>query len=159
DVRRFMDEPGATLAGLKLAFTFLLTARGIPLVYYGDEIAMPGGNDPDNRRDFPGGWPGDSRNAFEASGRTPDEQAVFERVRTLCRLRADLVPLRRGATLNLVADEQVYAFARATREDAVIVALNNGPEAAKLDVSLGDLGLGEREALEDRLGGLSSLRV
>ena len=51
DVKRFMAEPGADLAGLRLAFTFLLTTRGIPLIYYGDEIAMPGGDDPDNRRD------------------------------------------------------------------------------------------------------------
>jgi glycosidase len=36
DVARFMNEPGATTAGLKLAFTFLMTARGMPLVYYGD---------------------------------------------------------------------------------------------------------------------------
>ena len=77
DVRRFMDEPGATVAGLKLAFTFLLTARGIPLVYYGDEIAMPGGVDPDNRRDFPGGWSVSDRVAWqdkvgpEAQGRGP----------------------------------------------------------------------------------------
>ena len=56
DVSRFMNEPGATPDGLKLAYTLLLTVRGTPLVYYGDEIAMPGGNDPDNRRDFPGGW-------------------------------------------------------------------------------------------------------
>src|SRR6185295_13460437 len=70
DVPRFMNEPGATLDGLKLAFTFLLTARGTPLVYYGDEIALPGGGDPDNRRDFPGGFPGDARSAFESGSRS-----------------------------------------------------------------------------------------
>ena len=39
-----------------------------PLLYYGDEIAMPGGRDPDNRRDFPGGWRGDARDAFTPGG-------------------------------------------------------------------------------------------
>jgi glycosidase len=159
DVRRFMDEPGATVAGLKLAFTFLLTARGIPLVYYGDEIAMPGGVDPDNRRDFPGGFSGDARNAFEAGGRTADEQSVFERVRTLDRLRAELVPLRQGATVDLLVEEQVYAFARATREDAAIVAFNNGAEPAPLDVPVSGLGLGEGETLDDRLGGVAAIPV
>jgi len=76
DVSRFMGEPGATIDGLKLAFTTVLTMRGIPLVYYGDEIAMTGGADPDNRRDFPGGWTTDASNAFSASGRTPEQQAV-----------------------------------------------------------------------------------
>jgi glycosidase len=159
DVRRFMDEPGATLAGLKLAFTFLLTARGIPLLYYGDEIAMPGGVDPDNRRDFPGGFSGDARNAFEAGGRTADEQSVFERVRTLNRLRAELVCLRQGATVDLLVEEQLYAFARTTREDSAIVAFNNGGETAKLDFSVFGLGLGDGEMLEDRLGGVSAIPV
>ena len=82
DVPRFMNEPGATpRRRCAAAFTFLLTARGTPLVYYGDEIAMPGGGDPDNRRDFPGGFPGDARSAFEAAGRTPDEEAVHAHVR------------------------------------------------------------------------------
>src|SRR5258708_9728735 len=75
DVNRFMSEGGADAAGLNLAFTFLLTTRGIPMIYYGDEIGMRGGDDPDNRRDFPGGFPADAHNAFEAAGRTPEEEA------------------------------------------------------------------------------------
>src|SRR5205809_3072956 len=50
DMGRFMNEPGASTAGLKLAQTFILTTRGIPQLFYGDEIAMHGGGDPDNRR-------------------------------------------------------------------------------------------------------------
>jgi neopullulanase len=154
-----MDEPRATVAGLKLAFTFLLTARGIPLVYYGDEIAMPGGVAPDNRHDFPGGWPGDARSAFEPGGRTADEQTVLERVRTLNRLRAELVCLRRGATVDLLVEEQLYAFARTTREDRAIVAFNNGSEAATMEFSASGLGFGEGETLEDRLGGVPAIQV
>ena len=76
DVPRFMNEPGATTDGLRLAFTFLMTARGTPLVYYGDEIAMPGGGDPDNRRDFPGGWAGRRAECLRsAQGRTPARSA------------------------------------------------------------------------------------
>ena len=70
DLQRFMNEPGATIAGLNLAHTLIMTTRGTPQIYYGDEIAMAGGGDPDNRRDFPGGFPGDARNAFTAHGRT-----------------------------------------------------------------------------------------
>jgi len=71
DLQRFMNDSGATIAGLKLADTLLMTTRGIPTIYYGDEIAMPGGADPDNRHDFPGAWPKDPHNGFHASGRTP----------------------------------------------------------------------------------------
>jgi glycosidase len=121
DVSRFMSEPNATVAGLKLAYTFLLTARGTPLVYYGDEIALPGGGDPDNRRDFPGGWPDDPRNAFDASGRTPEQQAVFAHVQNLLQLRAATPDLRHGATEHIAVTEQQYVY----RRGAVVVALNN----------------------------------
>ena len=128
DVARFMHEPGATVAGLKLAFTFLFTARGTPLVYYGDEIALPGGNDPDNRRDFPGGWPGDARDAFAAAGRTAEEQDVWQHVQRLGQLRAARQELRGGETRHLLVTDQVYAYARGQ----TVVVLNNGREPAEV---------------------------
>lgn len=155
DVIRFMTEPGATIEGLKLAYTFLLTARGIPHIYYGDEIAMQGAKDPDNRREFPGGWPGHPRNAFEKSGRTPEEQSVFEHVRRLTHLRAQLEPLRRGAMVNLAVTGQTYAYARVTDHDSVIVVLNNGKEPATVAFKA----LPDRAILEDRLGVAHDVRV
>lgn len=153
DVDRFMNQPGATPAGLKLAFTALFTLRGIPLVYYGDEIALPGAGDPDNRRDFPGGWKGDPRDAFEAAGRSPDEQAVFEHVRALARLRAELPALRRGVTLQLSATEQTWCFARVHEGQAAVVAFNNGAATAAVECpGLGQAGLADGTALRDRLG-------
>lgn len=130
DVSRFMGERGATIEGLKLAFTTVLTTRGTPLVYYGDEIAMAGGPDPDNRRDFPGGWTGDARNAFEASGRMPDQQAVWQHVNTLLRTRAAQPDLRRARTEHLAVTEQQFVF----RRGAVVVAMNNDSAAATITV-------------------------
>jgi glycosidase len=128
DVARFMGEAGATTAGLKLAYTFLLTARGTPLIYYGDEIALPGSGDPDNRRDFPGGWPGDERNAFDGAGRTAAEQEVFAHVRTLLQLRARREELRRGRMEHLYVTDHVYVY----RRGGSLVALNNGAEPAEV---------------------------
>jgi len=136
DVHRFMHEPGATTAGLKLAYTFLMTARGTPLVYYGDEIAMPGGTDPDNRRDFPGGWAEDGRNAFEASGRTDVEQAVWSHLQTLLTLRAQRPDLRRGTTVNLHVGDQTYVY----RRGGTVVALNNGTSPATVTLPAMTLG-------------------
>ncbi len=159
DMTRFISEPGATPLGLRLADTFLLTARGIPLIYYGDEIGMPGGSDPDNRRDFPGGWPADQRNAFAASGRTPEEQAIFEHVRRLAHLRAELAPLRRGKLMSLAASEQMYAYGRVTEAESVLVIFNNGTQGAKLDVPVGQLGIPQGTTLRDRLDSASGLTV
>ena len=141
DVQRFMNEPGATADGLKLAYTFLLTVRGTPLLYYGDEIALPGAGDPDNRRDFPGGWPGDARTAFEADGRTPAEESVFSHVQRLLTLRAERRDLRRAPMQHLYASEQAFVY----RRGRSVVALNNDTAAATIrlpGVTLGEDALG-----------------
>ena len=78
DTARFMSLDGATLEGAMLHMAFTLSVRGIPQLYYGEEIAMEGKDDPDNRRDFPGGFPGDARNAFAVAGRKPKEQEMYE---------------------------------------------------------------------------------
>jgi neopullulanase len=156
DVARFMSEPGATVEGRKLADTFLLTARGTPLLYYGDEIGLPGGGDPDNRRDFPGGFPGDARDAFQTSGRLPPEAAIFDNVRRLAALRAELAPLRRGHLVTLEVSEQTWAYARVLGDQAVVVAFNNGTTAVDLEVAAAEAGWKDGIAVEDRLGGGSA---
>jgi glycosidase len=153
DVERFMNEKAASPAALKLAFTTLFGVRGIPLVYYGDEIGMPGKGDPDNRRDFPGGFPGDVRNAFEA--RTPEEQDVFQHVRRLAALRRELATLRRGSTVTLAESPQTWAFARVKDADAAIVLLNNAREPLEIMAPVAGLGAPDG-SLEDRLGGPSA---
>jgi len=128
DVARFMNEPGATVEGLKLAFTYLMTSRGIPMIYYGDEIGMPGGNDPDNRRDFLGGWSEDARNAFTASGRTAEERGVFEHVRRLAQLRREYPALRHGEMKQLGVSDEIYVYMRGE----LIVLLNNGNKPIRI---------------------------
>ena len=160
DESRFMGLPGAGTDGLKLAYTFLLTTRGIPLIYSGDEIAMRGGNEPDNRRDFPGGWRGDAHNAFAREQRTSEEADVFDYVRRLARLRAELEPLRAGKLVNLSAGEQAYAYGRYTASAGVVVVLNAGSKEAALDFDLGPLRPAPgTAALKDRLGSAPDARI
>ncbi|MFA6091624.1 MAG: alpha-amylase family glycosyl hydrolase [Elusimicrobiota bacterium] len=154
DDSRFMGHPAATEEALKLAFTFVLTTRGIPLIYYGDEIALRGGEDPDNRRDFPGGWPEDPRNAFTEKGRTPQEAGVFEHVRRLAGLRAVCEPLRRGRLVNLAVDERTYVYARRTDNAWALAAFNTGDKPAKVEFSAAALHPElKAESFKDRLGG------
>lgn len=152
DDGRFMSEPGATIAGSKLAHTFILTTRGVPQLYYGDEIGMTGGDEPTTRNDFPGGFPGDQRNAFTKARRTPDEQDLFDHVRKVARLRGELEPLRRGTLLNLYVAEQQYAYARVTERAAAIVVINNGSQEAAVEVKVAHLSLPDGSVLTDRLG-------
>ena len=112
DTQRFLGRKGATLAGLKLGATFLFTSRGIPLWYYGDEVALSGGDDPDNRRHFPGGFPGDKANKFTPEGRIQAEEDLFQHIRKLIHLRATHPALRHGTTQVLHAQGQHYVYAR-----------------------------------------------
>ncbi|MGA9039779.1 MAG: alpha-amylase family glycosyl hydrolase [Terriglobales bacterium] len=148
DIKRFMGEPGATVQKLKLAFSLLLTMRGIPQIYYGDEIGMPGGDDPDNRRDFPGGFPGDSRAAFTAKGRTSAEQDVFAHVHTLLQMRQTHAALRSGKMSYLYGDDQTYAFLRESAgnlspaknesREQLLVVMNNAAQPRTIELKLKD---------------------
>ena len=151
DMPRVMNEPGATTAGLELAQTFILTTRGIPQLYYGDEIAMRGGSDPDNRRSMPGAFPGDPRDAFTEAGRTPEEQHVWAHLQKVLQVRRDLAPLRRGTLRQLLVTEQQYAYARTLGTDHAVVVINNATSAATVPVPLGALEIANGTHLVDRL--------
>ena len=134
DDRRFLSEEGSDPAKLKAAFSLLLTLRGIPQIYSGDEIAMPGDNDPDNRRDFPGGFPGDPHNAFTASGRTAEQQDVFAYVQSLLALRKSHAALRTGKQWHIGWDDAYYAFLRELPEERLLVVYNNAPKTRELSI-------------------------
>ncbi len=153
DDGRFMSEKGATIAGLKLANAFVLTTRGVPQLYYGDEIAMTGADEPTTREDFPGGFPGDKRNAFSRAGRTKEEQEVFEHIQKLTSLRAELEPLRAGRLVNLYVSEQQYAYARVSRRGTVVIVINNLNKPAQIGINTMPVGLADGEMMIDRLTG------
>ena len=134
DVPRFASAAGSSPAKLKLAFGLTLTLRGIPELYYGDEIGMPGGGDPDNRRGFPGGWPGDPKNAFTVEGRTAEQQELFAYVQTLLRLRREHPALENGKLWHLFSDDTAYVFLRETGDERVVVAFNNSAEPRELKI-------------------------
>ena len=159
DVARFMGEQGATREGLMLAATYLLTTRGIPLIYYGDEVALAGGNDPDNRRDFPGGWSGDKHNAFTNEGRSKDEREVFDHLRRLIELRRRLAPLSRGKLLTLAVNDTSYVFARQTATDTAIVVFNNAKQERTIEFDAAPLKITSRAALIDQLRAAREIRL
>jgi glycosidase len=159
DMLRFMSEPGATAQGLMLAQTFLMTTRGIPLIYYGDEIAMPGANDPDNRRDFPGGFVGDAKNAFTEQGRSREENEVFNHLRKVTKLRHELEPLRQGRLVTLGFTDDYYVFARANEKGNVVVAINNANRSSEIEVEVAALKIANGVTFTDRLGVVTDVRV
>lgn len=145
DTPRFLTEPGASDARLKLAFGLLTTLRGMPQIYYGDEVAMSGGAGEGNRGDFPGGFRHDPNNAFTANGRTPQQDAMYTWVHGLLALRAHHAALQTGAQQNLLADDTGFVFARIEQEgkgkkqtgERLLILMNKGaaPRTFHLDFS------------------------
>jgi glycosidase len=150
DTERFMGEPGATMAKLKLAFTVLLTMRGMPQIYSGDELAMAGGNDPDNRRDFPGGFPNsiatDVSSAFNADTRPPNQEEMHLWVTDLLALRKLHPSLLSGEEQVLYADDTVLVYARGQalqsgcmndgKRERTLVVVNNSAHAQPIKLAV-----------------------
>jgi neopullulanase len=153
DTQRFASAPGASLAKQELAFGLTLTLRGIPEIYYGDEIGMTGGEDPDNRHDFPGGWTEDQHNAFQREGRTPEQQQIFEYVQSLLRRRREHESLRQGKLWHLAADDWSYVFLRQSEEERLVIAFHNGNSARTMTVPLEDTPLKSVSGIVSLFGG------
>ncbi len=152
DTVRFMSLDGATLEGAMMHIAFTLSVRGIPQLYYGEEIAMEGKEDPDNRRDFPGGFPGDSRSAFNAEGRTPAEQRMYDWTRSWIKLRAEHPALRRGRLIDLFYNDDCYIFARQDPSETVVIAINRAAREKKVEVPATSIGLRDGVELASLIG-------
>lgn len=137
-VTRFAGERGATPTKLRLAFGLALTLRGVPELYYGDEIGLPRGGDSDNSGDFPGGWPEDAQNAFTREGRTREQSGLFGYAQSLLRVRHEHAALRGGKLWHLASDDSSYVFMRETEEDKLVVAFHNGSTNREVKISLRD---------------------
>jgi neopullulanase len=129
--------------------------RGIPQIYYGDEVGMAGGADPDNRRDFPGGFPNDSRNAFTESGSSADEPQLFTYVRQWLHLRERHPALRTGKRWYLGSGTDYLAYSRIKGDDRLIMIFNNAdqPTRIRLDLSKTPLADAARAEALVRTGG------
>ncbi len=133
---------------LSLAFAFTLTQPGIPLIYYGDEIGLYGGGDPDNRR------------MMKFGADLSEQQArILSRVQAIGRARADSTALRRGDYRELWVNDSFYAYARdAGGGDVAIVAFNKGAPATISPISVSALGI-EGATFRDALGGSRTATV
>jgi glycosidase len=142
DQPRFLNLAGGDIAKLRMATAFLLTTNRVAHLYYGDEVAMRGGNDPDNRRDFPAA-------AFTAQGRSGDAAAMFDATRALLHFRAEHPALRRGSMTTLLVNPDQYAFLRSSPEEQVLVVLNRAGTPVELEVDDLPLADGARLAAFD----------
>jgi glycosidase len=124
------------LQAYKLAITLVLTTRGIPQLYYGDEIGMQGNRDTsgdgDIRRDFPGGWQGDTVDSF--NNPTSEQKAFQDFTKLLLNYRKNKPVLHTGKLLQYVPENNCYVYFRYTDSSRVMVVINNNTNELTLDL-------------------------
>ncbi len=140
DTDRFLGtaEGSERIGKLKQALALLLTAPRIPQIYYGTEILMDGTKaitDGNVRCDFPGGFPGDARNAFTAEGRTADEQEMFTWLSKLLHWRNGNETIVRGYTTHFCPYHGVYVLARRWHRNTAITVINGTDQPATFEVA------------------------
>lgn len=140
DTSRFAqtDEMAKNLKRYKQAMVFLLTTRGIPQIYYGMEILMTGDKgkgDGDLRKDFPGGWQGDTRNCFVENGRTALENEAFEFTRQLLNWRKGNQVIGKGNLKHYSIQNGVYVYQREFNGKSVVVIMNGTDDSKELDLA------------------------
>ena len=147
DEPRFLTMVGGDGSAMRLATLFQMTFPGAPCVYYGDEIGMEGGPDPDCRRAFP--WEEDRW-----------DQRLLGWFRNAIHLRHEHPALRHGAFERLHVDDRhsLYAFARRGERETLVVVLNCGSTPYDLDVPARGL-IGDGVVLQDLWeGGLARVQ-
>jgi glycosidase len=149
------DEPMmlGTLGGdrerFRVCAALQMTSLGIPVIYYGEEVARGGHDWPLNRNDMPWG----ARDVLPGKGVARDE-GMREFYKSLIRVRRDHPALTRGAyTLLTGPQDPVLAFLRrdAASNDQVLVLANREDRAVDVDVPAGDAW--SAAGARDRLGG------
>ncbi len=108
----------------KLAYSLLYTLPGAPVLYYGDEIALPGANDPDNRRDM------------RFSNLSPLESDLLTHVKKVAARRAACPVLRRGERATLLVNKTQYVYLRVYKGKFAIIAFNNSDKPAELSFEI-----------------------
>jgi len=118
--------------------SFLMTTRGIPQLYYGTEIGMTGNKDKgdgDIRHDFPGGWSGDSINAFSANGRTAVQNEYHSYLAKLLNWRKNKPVIHTGQLTHYIPENDIYVYFRYNSTENIMVIINNNltDQTLKLD--------------------------
>ena len=134
----------------QMAMTIIATIRGIPQVYYGSEIGMAGNKDKgdaDIRQDFPGGWNGDTNNAFSKAGRTEEQQKYFAFTSKLLNWRKSKEVIHFGKMKHYVPVNNVYVYFRYNQSESVMVIINNSPNSQTFKTNRFS------ESIQNHLGG------
>ncbi|MFO8037708.1 MAG: glycoside hydrolase family 13 protein [Anaerolineales bacterium] len=142
DTRRLATVLEGEQKKVKMALLFQFAFPGAPAVYYGDEIGLEGGKDPDCRRAFP--W---QESEWDIELRQFTKRCID--------LRKRHPVLRRGSYHQLHAhgEEGTFAFGRRLGEESILVLLNASPSRRHFQLDVGELGYRDGQVVKDLIEG------
>lgn len=115
-----------------LALALMLTMDGIPLIYYGDEVGIEGGDDPDNRR------------AFRWDDTSKEE---LKQIQAIGQLRANSCTLKKGSIMPLCIDPQIIAFQRKYKNETLLVIANFSDQVKAINIKINEIVYGQGHIL------------
>ncbi|MBP1839256.1 glycoside hydrolase family 13 protein [Formosa algae] len=140
DMDRVFTQLHENVANTKMAFSYMCLMPRILQMYYGTEILMQNSSKPDNhgliRSDFPGGWKGDSVNAFSGEGLTTSEIEMQDFVRKIINYRKQSQAIHKGKTIHFAPEQGVYVLARLEGEETVVLILNKNENENELNLNV-----------------------
>ena len=138
DLDRIYSVIGEDLDRFKMGMNLLLTLRGIPQLYYGDEVLMKNFKDPSDaevRKDFPGGWPDDKPkdNRFTREGRSDKQNEAFDHVSKLAQFRKTSTAIGSGKLMQYLPKDGLYVYFRYDAKQTVMTISHTGDKKVKPD--------------------------
>lgn len=157
DMDRVFTQLKENVANTKMALAYMFLMPRIPQMYYGTEILMQNTAKLHDhgliRTDFPGGWKGDTVNAFSGEGLTKDQADMQQFVSKVLNYRKESDAIIKGKVLHFAPENGVYVLCRISGDETVVLILNKNEKPVALDLShYSELGL-EGKILKDIVSG------
>jgi glycosidase len=150
DVGRGMFYADKNMAKMKMAYSLLATLRGIPQIFYGSEIGMVENEDHGTlRKSFPGGFPGDERDAFTREGRTGFENEIFSHIKRLLFLRKEYQALASGKLIHFPPEKGLYVYFKELDPEILMCVANESDQTKELDLTKFSEFIGNKEIFRD----------
>jgi|TARA_B110000263_G_scaffold250193_1_gene271461 glycosidase len=139
DMSRIFTQLNGNVPNTKMALGYILALPRIPQIYYGTEILMNDFDKPGDhglvRTDFPGGWEGDTVNAFTGKGLSTEQKDMQQFVKKVLNYRKTSKAIHEGKTVHFAPKDGVYALFRILQDETVVVILNKNEKSLDLDLS------------------------
>lgn len=157
DLTRFYTSQKEDFDKFKQGLGMLLTLRGVPQLYYGNEILMTGdaSSHPEVRKDYPGGWPGDPVNLFKPENRKGKIDSAFNFTRKLLNWRKKSVAIAKGKMIQYLPESNIYVYFRKHGDQLVMVIVNGNDVNKELKTSRFVETIGTKRMAMDVLSGES----